>query len=385
MVLACLAGIEQIRSNPDATATQVVVHMISILEDDPITNAGYGSNLNLDGVVECDASIMNGTTLGFGAIGAVSDFRNPIKVAATVLVESDLGPLSLGRIPPLLLVGPGVAHWVDTMGHVLDRVDKTTATPKNMAAVLESTTLESVGLSSSSSSSPPPPPPSTLVSKTALEQYLHYNELLQQKKTVATGSTMSTVKRKLVEDNRQDSTKKPTTATPISQLENENENDRDLLNDTVGAICVDRHGRIASGVSSGGIALKFPGRVSEAALFGAGCWAQDATTGNTGFACSVTGAGEQITKTLLAKSCMDQLSHDDDTAEAAQRVLDRFITDPLLRSYPERHAGFIAVKLDPTDEGQPSLESRIEEISDRRDTAIQRRGEFVYAHTTPTM
>lgn len=47
------------------------------------------------------------------------------------------------------------------------------------------------------------------------------------------------------------------------------------VSDTVGCIVVEAGGKVSAGVSSGGLAIKFPGRVGEAAIHGAGCWADD--------------------------------------------------------------------------------------------------------------
>ena len=67
----------------DAVAAAVVV-----LEDDPLFNAGRGSTLNSDGVVEMDAAIMEGTSLRAGAVAAVHRIRNPILAARAVMEKT---------------------------------------------------------------------------------------------------------------------------------------------------------------------------------------------------------------------------------------------------------------------------------------------------------
>ena len=39
--------------------------------------------------------------------------------------------------------------------------------------------------------------------------------------------------------------------------------DEESLLDTVGAVCLDKDGNICSGVSSGGVLLKYPGRIGQ--------------------------------------------------------------------------------------------------------------------------
>jgi taspase (threonine aspartase 1) len=53
------------------SAVDAVEAAIRVLEDKEITNAGYGSNLTMEGVVECDATVVD--HLGrSGACGATA-------------------------------------------------------------------------------------------------------------------------------------------------------------------------------------------------------------------------------------------------------------------------------------------------------------------------
>ena len=56
-----------------------------VLEDHPRFNAGRGSVLTTAGTVEMDASIMEGDTLGNGAVACVCEVRNPITLARRIL------------------------------------------------------------------------------------------------------------------------------------------------------------------------------------------------------------------------------------------------------------------------------------------------------------
>lgn len=71
MKRACLAAASVLRQVAGG-CVDAVSAAIQVLEDDPSTNAGRGSNLTEDGHVECDASVMDGNTGAFGAVGAVS-------------------------------------------------------------------------------------------------------------------------------------------------------------------------------------------------------------------------------------------------------------------------------------------------------------------------
>jgi beta-aspartyl-peptidase (threonine type) len=71
------------------SALDAVEAAIIVLEDDPVFDAGFGSHLNLDGRVECDAIVMNATTLRAGAAAGLQRIKNPIRLARKVMEHSN--------------------------------------------------------------------------------------------------------------------------------------------------------------------------------------------------------------------------------------------------------------------------------------------------------
>jgi beta-aspartyl-peptidase (threonine type) len=71
------------------SALQAVETCASLLEDDPVFNAGCGSVLNENGKVEMDAAIMDGRDLAAGAVAAIDNIANPIQLARRVMTESE--------------------------------------------------------------------------------------------------------------------------------------------------------------------------------------------------------------------------------------------------------------------------------------------------------
>jgi len=90
-------GAQSLRSN--GNILDAVVEAVVILEDSPMTNAGFGSNLTLNGTVECDASVMDGSNLQYGAVGAVSGIKNPVLLAKRLCEQQSI-KFAYGRIPP---------------------------------------------------------------------------------------------------------------------------------------------------------------------------------------------------------------------------------------------------------------------------------------------
>ncbi|HHF2887508.1 isoaspartyl peptidase/L-asparaginase [Vibrio diabolicus] len=99
------AGYQILEKGGDAL--DAVVAAVKVLEDSPNFNAGKGSVLTNNEMVEMDASVMDGRNQAAGAVAGVRHIKNPIELARDVMRNSN----------HVLLVGEGAEQFAFEQGH----------------------------------------------------------------------------------------------------------------------------------------------------------------------------------------------------------------------------------------------------------------------------
>jgi L-asparaginase len=71
------------------SAEETVIYAVEQLENDPLFNAGIGSQIQSDGKIRMSASIMNGESKRFSGVINVENIQNPIRLASELMIEDD--------------------------------------------------------------------------------------------------------------------------------------------------------------------------------------------------------------------------------------------------------------------------------------------------------
>lgn len=88
-------------------AVDAVVAAVKVLEDSPLFNAGKGSVLTHNEMVEMDASVMDGRDANAGAVAGIRHIRNPVELARDVMVHSE----------HVMLIGEGAEEFAFSRGY----------------------------------------------------------------------------------------------------------------------------------------------------------------------------------------------------------------------------------------------------------------------------
>jgi L-asparaginase / beta-aspartyl-peptidase len=92
--------------NGGGSGLDAIEAALRLLEDSPLFNAGKGAVFTSAGTNELDASIMDGHTLGAGAVAGLKHIKNPISLARMVMEKS----------PHVMMVGDGAEAFARQQG-----------------------------------------------------------------------------------------------------------------------------------------------------------------------------------------------------------------------------------------------------------------------------
>jgi beta-aspartyl-peptidase (threonine type) len=221
------------------SALDAVEACARVIEADPADDTvGYGGLPNVLGVVELDASIIDGTTHAAGSVAALTGFMHPITIARAVME----------RLPHVMLVGAGAGRFAREIG--AEEGDLLTADSR--------------------------------------EKWIERLRTARHTPaSIATARALAPIVLEMVEERG-----------------------------TVNFIAIDKRGNVASAVTTSGWGFKYPGRVGDSPIIGAGHYAD---TRFGGAAC--TGFGELAMRNVTTKTAVDRLARGASAAAAAEEAI----------------------------------------------------------------
>lgn len=244
------ASVDVLRAG--GSAVDAIVAGIKLVEANPLDHSvGFSGLPNLLGEVELDASIMDGTGLRAGSVGALHGYQDAVALARTIM----------DTMPHVLIVGTGADRLAAETG--LSAVDLLTE---------EAIAIWKQRFAEMGSSAPG-------------VQDAYYNRIHEIVGQAASDPQKVSLD---IED----------------------------VHGTVNFIAQDATGAIACGVSTSGWAWKYPGRLGDSPIIGAGNYAD-----NRFGAAACTGRGEMAQRCLTAHSVVTFMRFGMSISEALQQAM----------------------------------------------------------------
>ncbi len=229
-------GVEILKAG--GSAIEAVEAATNAVEENPEdTSVGLGGLPNIMGVVQLDASIMDGKTMRTGAVAAVEGYVHAISIARKVMDVT----------PHVLLVGPGAEAFAGAMG--FEKQDLMTDYTRTMYAAFKRDALGDLD--------------DSFRGRDDWIEKVERDKLFEWYKKLS-----------------------------------------DERYGTVNIMAMDANGDICSGVSTSGLSLKYPGRVGDSPIIGAGNYCDNAVG-----AAACTGRGELAIRRSTARTIISYMEN----------------------------------------------------------------------------